>query len=265
MDNRPIGIFDSGLGGLTVFKEVKKVLPEESLIYLGDTARVPYGVRSKDTVIKFALEDLAFLLTKKVKCVIVACNTVSSLALNEVKRASSVPVFGVISPVVKIAIEKTKNQRIGVIGTRATVGAKAYSKGIKKQERTIKVFERHTSLLVPLIEEGLVKGAEIRIFINKYLSPLKKSKIDCLIMGCTHYPIIESELRNFLGNKIYLVNPAKEVAKEVSDYLNEKGMTSKSRKEDRFYLTDLTERFIMTAEMFLGEKISGKALKVIIS
>ncbi|WKZ25930.1 MAG: glutamate racemase [bacterium] len=242
-----VGIFDSGIGGLTVVKEFKLKYPNISFIYLGDTARVPYGTRSPEIIKKFAEEDTKFLVSKKVELIVVACNTVSSLALGVVKKTSRVPVFGVIDPAVKKALMVTKNNKIGLVGTRATVNSKAYSEAIIK---------RHASMLVPLIEEGFIKGEEIDLFINKYFKDFK-DQVDTLILGCTHYPIIKKEIGKYLGNSIKLIDPAVEVVDEISNLVKK----TKHPKEN-YYLTDINQRFLETARMFLGEDISNKTEKI---
>lgn len=236
-----LGIFDSGLGGLTVVKEIRKLLPNIDIIYLGDTARVPYGTRSPETIRKFAEEDTKFLVGKKVDLIVVACNTVSSLALDIVNKYSNVPVLGVIEPAIKKAKKITKNNKIGLVGTRATINSNAY------KEVQIR---RHASMLVPLIEEGFIKGPEIEIFIQKYFKEFKNN-VDTLILGCTHYPIVKKEINKFLGKNVYLVDPAEEVSTEVlGSAINLGNGTTK------YYLTDVNERFLETAKMFLGQDIS---------
>lgn len=252
--NLTIGMFDSGLGGLTVVKEIKKVLPDNKIIYLGDTARVPYGIRSPETIRKFAEEDTEFLIDQSVDLIVVACNTVSSLALDIVTKHSSVPVFGVIEPAIKKALEITKTKKIGLVGTRATINSNAYS---------VVSYKKHASMLVPLIEEGFIKGKEIDLFIERYFS-LFINKVDTLILGCTHYPIIKDEVKKFLGNSIKLVDPAEEVANVVFDFVNKsknEGQTNKE-KSDRYFLTDVNDRFLQTAKMFLGYDISLMTSKV---
>lgn len=248
-----IGIFDSGLGGLTVVKEIKKLLPNISLIYLGDTARIPYGTRSKETIKKFAKEDTLFLLSKKVNLIVVACNTVSSIAIDVVKKYSNVPVFEVIKPAIKKALNITKNNKIGVVGTRATISSNSYSEASLKS---------HASMIVPLVEEGFIRGPEINLFIEKYFKVFK-GKVDTLILGCTHYPLIKNEIKKYLGTKINLVDPAEEVSKEVCNYvlkMNPKNV--KNKIGDIYHLTDVNERFIKTAKLFLGTDITNKIKKV---
>ncbi len=247
-----IGIFDSGLGGLTVVKEIKKLLPHSSIVYLGDTARVPYGTRSPETIRKFAKEDVEFLNNQKVGLIIVACNTVSSIALDVVKKNSKVPVFGVIEPAIEKALKTSKNNKIGLVGTRATVNSNAYKKIILK---------KHASMLVPLIEEGFIKGPEIELFIAKYFNEFINN-VDTLILGCTHYPLIKNEIQKFIGSSIILIDPAEEIAKVVYKYIQKKSIYSKKPRSDFYYLTDVNERFMDTAKMFLGYDISNKTEKV---
>lgn len=248
-----IGVFDSGLGGLTVVKELKKILSNVGIVYLGDTARVPYGTRSKETIKKFAKEDTLFLLSKKVSVIVVACNTVSSIAIDEVKKYSNVQVFEVISPAIKKALKITKNNKIGVVGTRATINSNAYK---------IALVKAHASMIVPLVEEGFIKGVEIDLFIDKYFKVFK-GKVDTLILGCTHYPLIKNEIKKYLGHKINLVDTAEEVSKEVCNYaLKMNGRIVNSKKRDIYYLTDVNDRFIKTAKLFLGKDIANKIEKV---
>jgi len=254
MDNHPIGIFDSGLGGLTVVKEIVKLLPGEDLIYLGDTARVPYGTRSKETVIKFSFEDVNFLLKKNVKCIIIACNTSSALAGEELKKNLKIPVFDVITPALKDAKYVSKSGKIGVIGTRGTIESGAYSIP----------FSKCCPLFVPFIEEGEFDSEAIRIVAKNYLSDFKKEKIDTLIMGCTHYPIIRDVIENEVDNGVKLVDPGVSVAKELKEFLTKNKMLNdqKVRGKRNYFVTDYTERFVKVAEIFLGHKIEGNLNKI---
>ena len=251
---RPIGIFDSGLGGLTVVGELTKILPNENLVYFGDTARIPYGTRSPETIRKFSLENTNFLLSKKVKCVIIACNTSSAVASSFLKRKfPKVFIFEVISSASREA--KKAGKKIGVIGTRATIASGAY-KAAKYQESC--------PLLVPFIEEGELRNGALKIIIREYLKPLKKAKIDTLILGCTHYPIIKNLIQKEMGKKVRLVNPEKTVAREVKQFLQKEEMLNPQKSKGRkdFYVTDLTSRFKTVAEMFLGHKIYAKLTKI---
>lgn len=242
-----IGIFDSGLGGLTVVKQLKKHFPQTSFYYLGDTQRVPYGTRSVKTIRQFAKENTLFLVGKKVDLIIVACNTVSAVGLDVVRKNSNVPVIGVIEPALRKARKLSKNNKIGLIGTRATVNSKAY-KGITKRN--------HATLLIPLIEEGYLKKSNLKPFFEMYLKRFKGS-VDTLILGCTHYPIIKTSIQKYLGKNVKLVDPAQEVVKEVSKFLKK----DKKQKE-KYYLTDLNERFLKIAKDFLGYSIGNKTEKV---
>jgi glutamate racemase len=256
MDNRSIGIFDSGLGGLTVVKEIIKILPNEDLIYLGDTARVPYGTRSKETIIKFSFEDANFLINKNVKCIVVACNTSSALAGKELKKKLKTPIFDVITPALKEAKRISKNGRIGIIGTRGTVGSGAYKVS----------FSKACPLFVPFIEEGRINDEALRLVAKNYLSDFKKEKIDTLIMGCTHYPIIKNIIEKKVGQNVSLIDPGSSVAKEIKEFLTKNKMLNgrKNIGKKNYFVTDYTEHFIEVAEMFLGHKIEENLKKVTI-
>ncbi|MCX6705262.1 MAG: glutamate racemase [Candidatus Woesebacteria bacterium] len=257
MNNKAIGIFDSGLGGLTVVKEIIKVMPYEDIVYLGDTARVPYGTRSKETIIKFSFEDANFLLQKNIKCLIIACNTSSALAGAELKKKLEILVFDVITPALKEAKEISKSGKIGVIGTRGTIGSGAYSVP----------FSKACPLFVPFIEEGETEGDAIEIVAKNYLADFKKDNIDTLILGCTHYPIIKDVIKREVNNDVKLIDPGKAVAKEILEYLNENKMLNvqETKGKKDYFVTDLTERFTKVAEMFLGEKIQDKLKKVVLT
>ena len=263
MDLRPIGVFDSGLGGLTVVKEIKRLLPNESIVYLGDTARVPYGTRSKKTVTEFSLQNIRFLLKKKVKCIVIACNTSSALAYTRIKVETSVPTFDVIGPGVRAALSNGLVKKIGVIGTRATIGSHAYKKAIHKGSSKASILEVACPLFVPLIEEGELNGKLIEYTVAKYLRPLIRADIDTLILGCTHYPLVESQIVKELG-KVRIVDSGKATATELLSNLRKKEILSrKNRKsKDEYFVTDLTDRFMKVAEMFLGESLQGKIKKV---
>ena len=242
-NNGAIGVFDSGLGGLTVVKEIKKLHPKAKIIYLGDTARVPYGTRSKETVVQFALEDAKFLEKKGVDLMVIACNTASALAYEEVKKACRVPVYEVISAA-KLAAEKaSKNGKIGVIGTRGTIGSGAYGH-----------VGQACPLLVPFVEEGELSGKALELVVKRYLQPLKEAGVDTLILGCTHYPIIAGVIGGEMGSEVRLINPGEELAKRL-DLRGERG-------EDEYYVTDMTPRYAQVAARFLGHGISPKLVKL---
>lgn len=250
--NKPIGVFDSGLGGLTVVKEIIKLLPNEDIIYLGDTARVPYGTRSNEVIKKFSEENVNFLLKKKVKCIVIACHTSSSVAGNYLKKKfSNIPIFDVVSPVLENL--KESKSKIGVIGTRATVNSGVYSK-------LNEVIQIPCPLFVPFIEEGEIKGELIEKLVKKYIGDLKA---DTLVLGCTHYPIIKNIINKVLPN-VVLVNPGVFVAEELKKYLTNNDLANNktsNRKKD-YYITDLNERFKKVARIFLGENINVRIKKV---
>lgn len=251
--NNPIGVFDSGLGGLTVVKEIVKFLPHEDIIYLGDTARVPYGTRSKETVKKFSLEDANFLLKNKVKCIVIACNTSSALAGDFLKKKINIPVFDVIHPALKDALLVSTKNKIGVIGTRGTIRSNAYNVG----------YSQECPLFVPFIEEGEIRSKALKMVVRNYLSRLK-GKIDVLILGCTHYPIIEKLITKEIGGKVLLINPGKSISAEVKKYLLKYGLENTQRKKGKikYFVTDMTDGFAKIAETFLGNKISPKLKEI---
>jgi glutamate racemase len=261
MNNKGIGVFDSGLGGLTVVKEIMDILPNERIIYLGDTARTPYGSKTKETIIRFSKENTAFLLKNNVKIIVVACNTASALALNEIKREFDIDIIGVIEAGARAAVEESKNRRIGVIGTRATIGSGAYEKAIKKYDKKAKVVSRATPLLVPLIEEGWLTDKETESILKKYLEPFKKAKTDALVLGCTHYPLIKAMIKKLLPG-VAIIDSAREMAKTVRALLDARGITAatNNRKKSAFYVTDTPDTFNKIGKMFL-KKDMIKAVK----
>lgn len=263
INSRPIGVFDSGLGGLTVVKELSKVLPYEDIVYLGDTARVPYGPRGIETIRRFSEENVKFLLGKKVKAIVIACNTSSAVAADYIKKKyKKIPIFEVIQAASVDAVKD--GSRIGVIGTRGTIGSHAYPEKIVKLCPKIKIFSKACPLFVPFIEEGEIENEAIKIIIKNYLSGFKKDNINTLILGCTHYPIIKNEISQIVGKKVNLINPGESIAREVALYLEDKDLlnTQKTLGDTRYFVTDLTDRFTKMAEMFLGKKISDRLIKV---
>lgn len=257
-DARPIGIFDSGVGGLTVFNEVERALPCEEIIYFGDTARVPYGTKSKETVTKFSVENVEFLMKHNVKLVLVACNTASSLSLEFLKRCFKVPIIGVIEPGAKNAVNITRNDRIGVIATIATISSGAYEKAIKKISRKTAVYSQSCPLFVPLAEEGWVDEDVTRDVASIYLNPLKRKNIDTLILGCTHYPLLKKIIRKVMGDEVSLVDSAQEVAREAKDVLDASGLLNDARgeKKHKFFVSDEPEHFVRLGERFLKRKMN---------
>ena len=260
-DNRPIGVFDSGVGGLTVAKSICRHLPDEDIIYFGDTARVPYGNKSKATIIRFSHEIMSFMLKKKVKMVVVACNTASSLSLTSLKKTYPVPVVGVITPGVKEAARVTKTGRIGVIGTSSTISSGAYKKAMKKVSASSKLYSECCPLFVPLVENRFLNDKITREVANKYLKPLKNKNIDTLILGCTHYPILKSVIGKVMKG-VKLVDSSSAVAKEVKDILLKDGIAaSPNRKRGgnlQCFVSDDIQQFRKVSKIFLKKDINIK-------
>ena len=256
--SRPIGIFDSGIGGLTVAKAVFNILPNEEVIYLGDTARLPYGTKSKETVILYSIECLKFLLSKKVKMVVVACNTASSVAVNFLSKITKVPVIGVITPGSKAAAEYTKKGRVGVIGTYGTIKSKSYNKELRKFSKNLDISSRSCSLFVQLAEDGWTDNRIAYLTAQEYLKDLRKSKIDTLILGCTHYPILKKTIAKVMGNNVKLIDSGEETAKVVKTILEDRNLLSKRNKKGnhKFFVTDFPNNFKSISERFLGKKIN---------
>lgn len=245
MDTRPIGVFDSGVGGLTVVKQIMKVMPHENIIYFGDTARVPYGTKSKEAVTKYSKQNVRFLLSKDVKAIIVACNTASSNSLDELRATFDVPIFGVVVPGVEEALRATKNKKIGVIGTQGTVRSGAYERMICAEDSEMQVFTKACPLFVPLAEEGWTDNEVSRQAAKNYLTDLVATGIDSLVLGCTHYPLLKRCIGTTVGDAIKLVDPAKATAKRVMHFLGERGMLNENEEigEKQFYLSDTTDTF----------------------
>jgi glutamate racemase len=251
----PIGVFDSGIGGLTVVRQLHKALPSEDIVYLGDTARVPYGTKSPSTVVRFACEDTQFLLQQNVKAVVVACNTCSAWAMPMLEKKFAVPVFGVILPGVRAALEQTRNQRIGIIGTSATIRSKAYSNAILARCDSARVFARACPLLVPLVEEGWTRRPVTDTVLREYLDPMLRHRIDTLILGCTHYPLLKAAIRKIAGPKVSLVDSAESCALYVRERLAKQKLLAPNRRRTgtiQPFVTDETERFGDVAKRFLG-------------
>ncbi len=257
--DKPIGIFDSGIGGLTVVKEVVKLLPCEKIVYFGDTARVPYGVKSKETIVKFSIENTLFLLKKNVKMIVVACNTSSSLALPEIRRHFKIPMMGVIGPGAKEAVYATKNGRVGVIGTRATINSGAYETEIRRLDPRVKVFAEACPMFVPVVEEGWVNDPVAKKIAAKYLAPLKARRVDTLILGCTHYPLMKTLFHQIMGPGVRLIDSAQQVAVEVRQVLAQEGLLRgrRGRVDHAYYVSDEVAIFKDVARRFLGKELRG--------
>jgi glutamate racemase len=253
-----IGVFDSGIGGLTVLHQIIETLPHENTVYLGDTARAPYGTKSVDTVLRYSYENSDFLVEKGVKILVVACNTSTAIALHQLKARLAVPVIGVIEPGVRSAIKSTKNKRIGVIGTEATIQSGAYTHALKAADPTVEVYSRACPLFVPLVEEGWTDNEVVEMTAKAYLEGFKQSGIDTLILGCTHYPLLKRAIRKLMGRGVRLVDSAEETAKEVELLLKRGSIVRKNGKgAHSFFVTDAPERFIKVGRRFLGEKVES--------
>ena len=241
----PVGVFDSGVGGLTVAREISRQLPNENIVYFGDTARVPYGSKSQNTIIRFSEQIIRFLKTKDVKAIV--CNTASALALDAVRDEFDVPVMGVVIPGARAAVEATCNRKIGVVGTDATVRSGMYTKIIRQMAPDITVVEKACPLFVPLVEEGFKDHAVTREIIEYYLESMRGSGIDAMILGCTHYPLLRSKIREYMGEGIQIVNPAYETALDLKRLLRDREMENDGATEEHsrysFYVSDAAEKF----------------------
>ena len=261
-ENLPIGVFDSGIGGLTVVKEIMSLLPNEKIVYFGDTARLPYGSKSKETIINYSRQIIRFLLgtdgaAPKVKAIVVACNTASALALDEVAKETPVPVIGVVKPGARAAVQATKNGKIGVIATTGTVRSDIYSNIIRDTNPDITVYGKACPLFVPLVEEGWVDTDVARQVAEIYLAELKEAGIDALVLGCTHYPLIREVVRGVMGDKVALVNPAYETARSLEEVLRQNLLMNPGpkamQKDHTFYVSDGEEQFRQFANSILPD------------
>lgn len=281
--NNPIGVFDSGIGGLTVLSEITRLLPCEDTVYLGDTARVPYGSKSRDAVIRYSLEDAQFLRRFDVKLVVAACNTASAFALGELERLLDVPVVGVIEPGAKAAINTTRTKRVGIIGTEGTIRSNSYVDALNAlaDARTINIAEhgkiRHDRyfeirasaltiftkacpLFVPLVEEGWLENGVTLAVAREYLSGLKKNSVDALVLGCTHYPLLKKTISKVMGKGVALIDSGEATAGEVRRILEENGLLKPGKTckpRHRFFVTDSPERFLKVGKMFFGHRLEG--------
>lgn len=253
----PIGVFDSGIGGLTVVKRLSSTLPNESIIYFGDTARVPYGSKSNSTVIEYSIQDTKFLLQKNIKALVVACNTASSIAIPDLKKKFDIPIIGMIEPGSRLALKKSQSKKIGVIGTRATVSNLAYSKEIKKINSSAQVIEKPCPLFVPLAEEGWINHKATYEVAEEYLKELREEKIDTLVLGCTHYPILSEVIRKVIGSKVTLIDSGIASSEVIKSELEKLDLLSDSKKTgvQEYYVSDIPAKFKEVAELFLGREI----------
>ncbi len=254
---KPIGVFDSGIGGLTVVHALIRRLPHENIVYFGDTARVPYGPKSPQVVKEYAAQDTDFLVRHNIKMVVIACNTVSAVALDVVQKRARMPVVGVIQPGAAAAVRSTAKRRVGVIGTVATVNSKAYNNAIRQIEPGVEVFSRACPLFVPLAEEGWIDHAVTAMVAKEYLFPLTLDKIDTLVLGCTHYPVLRSAIAAAVGPGVSLIDSGEATAGEVERLLDEQHLRNPSadRPNLQFYVSDIPAKFAEVGERFLGQKM----------
>ena len=267
MDNRPIGVFDSGLGGLTGVRELRRRLPHENIVYFGDTGRVPYGSRSPETILQYARQDIAFLLSKDVKCIMAACGTVSSTYPAAEAEKLPVPYLGVVDAAAREAAFSTRNRRIGVIGTAATIRSRSYEALLRRLVPGVEITARPCPLFVPLVENGRYQpgDAVIETVAREYLEPLRQEGLDVLILGCTHYPLIKTMIGEFMGRNVVLVDPAKTAAHHLERILSERGLKADHPAgQAHFYVSDAPDGFVQTADLFLGEYKGGEVEQIAI-
>ena len=266
MDKRPIGVFDSGLGGLTTVRELTRLLPGEDIIYFGDTGRVPYGGRSRDTIIKYARQDVAFLRTFDLKAIVIACGTVSSTALELLKAENPIPVIGVVDPAGQAAARATRNGRVGLIGTQASIRSGAYERAILARNGEIQVLPQACPLLVPLVENGrFLPGDPVaEIVVGEYLAPLKEAGVDTLVLGCTHYPLLKPLIAAYMGPQVTLIDVGEQCAQAVACRLKEEDALAESRTAGscRYYVSDTVDGFARLAAIFLQQDMASQVEQV---
>ncbi len=255
----PVGVFDSGVGGLTVAREIMRQLPRENMVYFGDTARVPYGSKSRNNIIRYSRQIIRFLQTKEVKAIVIACNTASALALDTVKEETDIPIIGVIEPGARAAVQATENGMIGVAGTEATIQSETYTNVIRKMRPDAAVIGKPCPLFVPLVEEGFAKHRITEEVIDIYLSEMRQTDIDTMILGCTHYPLLRSKIMAYFGEKVHIVNPAYETAVDLKKILDESGMANRSDAAAayEFYVSDAAEKFTRLANTILPYDVAA--------
>lgn len=260
MDNRPIGVFDSGLGGLTAVRELKRVMPGEDIIYFGDTGRVPYGNRSRETIIRYTKDDIEFLLRHDIKLIIAACGTASSVALPYLKDKYDVKIMGVLESACEAAVRTTKNNRIGVVGTSGTIKSGKYTELIKNISPEAQVFSKACPMFVPLVENGYADSEAAKLIATDYLAPLKKEKVDTLILGCTHYPLLKGVISDIMGDEVTLLSPGELAAGKAKAFLLKEGLLSEKTDggDSEFYVSDSVENFEALGSTFLESNIETK-------
>lgn len=265
MDNRPIGVFDSGLGGLTALRELRRILPQEDLIYFGDTGRVPYGTKGRETILRYARQDVALLRSFGPKAIVVACGTVSANALTELTAENDLPIFGVVEAAARAAVARTQNKRVGLIGTSASIRSGAYEREIARLDPSVTVTARACPLFVPLVENGRFRPGDrvAELVVEEYLTPVKAAGVDVLVLGCTHYPLLAQAIGAFMGPEVTLIDTGAVCAGHAAQTLEARGLLARREKGScRFYVSDSTQDFAQLASLFLGETVEGSVERV---
>lgn len=264
MDNRPIGIFDSGLGGLTAVKQVINAMPNEDIVFFGDTGRVPYGSKSRETIIRYTREDIEFLLKHNIKMIMAACGTASSVGLPAIENDYGIKVIGVLEPAAYAALRSTRNGKIGVIGTSATIKSGKYAQIIKERNPEAEVFSNPCPMFVPLVENGYADSAAARMIAEDYLLPLKKEGVDTLILGCTHYPLLEKVIGDIMGDEVELISPGAQAAEYGKKVLTREGLLAQRNDKGKteFFVSDSPEGFAELGSLFLGREIGQNVHQV---
>lgn len=265
MDNRPIGVFDSGLGGLTAVKQIMRELPNESVVYFGDTGRVPYGTRSAETILSYTRDDINFIRSFDVKMIIIACGTASSVSLPAVKHENSdIPLTGVVDATVYAAVRATRNKKIGIIGTTRTIKSNSYDIGIADYDKDIKIIKQDCPLFVPLVENGHFNTPVTKLLVEEYLADIKKMGVDTLILGCTHYPLLKQAIGEYMGDGVTLIDPCAEVVQYLKKKLTDDMMHSETvtGEQYRYFVSDDPSGFAERGSIFLEREINGQVEKI---
>lgn len=263
MNNKSIGVFDSGLGGLTAVKSICELMPNENIVYFGDTARIPYGTKTEETIKQYAASDIRFLLSKDVKLIVIACGTASSVALSDMRKMFDTPIVGVVEAASRAAVEKSRNGKIGVIGTSATIKSGSYLSAIRELDENILVYQNACPLFVPLVENGHFDTEVTHLVIKEYLEDIKKQGVDTLILGCTHYPLLERAIGDYMGSGVELISPSAELARTLADILGKDNLADEAVKgEAQYFVSDDVEGFSKLGGVFLEKEICGMVQKI---
>lgn len=264
MDNRPIGIFDSGLGGLTCVKEVLRIMPSEDIIYFGDTGRVPYGTRGADTIVKYVRQDINFLKSFDIKYIIIACGTASSAALPNIQGEYDIEISGVLEPAARLAVKATKNNKIGVLGTSGTIKSGKYAEFIENVNPDAKVFQQACPMFVPLVENGYIDSEVTELIASEYLEPMKREKVDTIILGCTHYPLLKPVISRIMGDNVTLIDSGAAAADYAKLRLDELGLSCDKNKKGnvKYFVSDTVESFSELGGLFLNREIQGGVSRI---